>query len=420
MENIKILFVEDDEGIREELASFLGRYAKAGLYIAKDGVEGLTLFHRHQPDIVISDIKMPKMTGIEMVKKIRETDPDIPVVFTTAHSDSAYFMEAIELQVDSYLLKPIELKQLRRKIKKIAKELALRRAYESQKIIMNEIAHLQGNLLVVFDKAFDLLFLNEVGLDFWGIASMDEALAKNVMIAERMVKENDYFYPSEVKGRSWINEIQTLDPHKRIIALRSLDGESVHAYIVDITHVEESQHTIVALSEITKIEEERSSYQKRVYIDDLTQAYNRAMFDKELEIAVKKALKEGAELSMILLDIDHFKHVNDKYGHMTGDEILIGVSDLVKSNIRTHDLFARWGGEEFVLLLPDTGLKGARKLAVNLRKRIASHIFPHDISLTCSFGVATVGGREDMCLFKKADEALYEAKLQGRNRVIVH
>jgi len=96
------------------------------------------------------------------------------------------------------------------------------------------------------------------------------------------------------------------------------------------------------------------------------------------------------------------------------------VSDLVKSNIRTHDLFARWGGEEFVLLLPDTGLEGARKLAENLRKHIASHIFPHDISLTCSFGVATVGGREDMSLFKKADEALYEAKLQGRNRVIAH
>lgn len=420
MKQIKILFVEDDAGIREELASFLERYAQEGFYMGRDGEEGLALFHRHQPDIVISDIKMPKMTGIEMVKKIRETDPDIPVVFTTAHSDSAYFLEAIELQVDGYLLKPIELKQLRRKIRKIAKELALRREYESQKIIMNEIAHLQGSMLAVFDEAFDLLFLNEVSLTFWGLESMEEALIENAIIAERMVRGEGYFYPSDDSGRSWITEIQTLDPHKRIIALRSLDGESVHAYIVDITHVEESQHTIVVLSEITKIEEERSSYQKRVYIDDLTQVYSRAMFDKELDGAVKKVEKEDGELSMILLDIDHFKEINDKYGHTVGDEILIGLSGLVKAKIRAYGLFARWGGDEFVLLLPGTNLEMAGNLAENLRKRIASYSFYANISLTCSFGVATVRGREDIDLFKKADEALYRAKLQGRNKAVLY
>lgn len=423
MKNIKILFVEDDADIREELISFLSRYAKAGLYAAENAEEGLVLFHKHSPDIVISDIKMPKMSGIEMVKQIKETDPDQAIILTTAHSDSAFFLEAIELQVDGYLLKPVDLRQLRHKIKKISQELILQQQYESQKEIMNEIAYLQGNMLAVVDENFHLLFLNDTELAFWGLKSLEEALMQNVMMSKRMVKSDEHFYPSDVEGRGWIREIQELEPHKRIIALRSLDGESIHAYMVDITYSEESKHTIIALSEITKIEEERASYQRRMYIDDLTQTYNRAMFDKQLDIELKKALTESEALSMIMLDIDHFKQINDEYGHMVGDEVLIGMSNLIRSNVRTHDLFARWGGEEFALLLPDTTIEGAKKLAESLRRRIESHTFHADTSLTCSFGVASTEGTKgtkELSLFKKADEALYRAKLQGRNRVVTY
>jgi len=418
--HIKILFVEDDRSIREELVSFLTRYAEAGLHVAKDAREGLKLFYQYQPDIVISDIKMPKMSGIDMVKKIKETDPDQAIIFTTAHSDSTFFLEAIELQVDGYLLKPVDLKQLHRKINKISEDLVLRRRYASQKEIMNEIAHLQGSMLAVLDKDLRLLFLNDTALNFWGLKDAEEALEQNSVLGSRMIKGGDYFYPSTTEGRGWIREIEELDPHKRVIALRSLDGESNHAYMVDITHVEETGHIIVALSEITKIEEERASYQKRMYIDTLTQVYNRAMFDKQLDIEIKKSLKEREELSMIMLDIDHFKRVNDQYGHTVGDEVLIGLSALIGKGVRSDDFFARWGGEEFVILLPNTGREGALKLAESLRKEIASHRFSGDIFLTCSFGVASTEGEADVSLFRKADEALYKAKLQGRNRVVAY
>ncbi len=420
MKNIKILFVEDDAGIREELISFLSRYAKAGLYAAENAEEGLKLFYQHQPNIVISDIKMAKMSGIDMVKKIKETDPDQAVIFTTAHSDSIFFLEAIELQVAGYLLKPVDLRQLQRKIKKISQELILRRQYEAQKEIMNEIAHLQGSMLAVFDKNFQLLFLNDMALTFWGLKSTEEALEHNGMLGDRMVKGGGYFYPSDMKDRKWIGEIQDLEPQRRIIALRSLDGESIHAYMVDITYAKKTDHTIITLSEITKIEEERASYRKRMYIDDLTQIYNRAMFDKQIDNEVKKSLREGQGLSMILLDIDHFKQVNDHYGHLAGDQVLKGIGRLVKKSIRNHDFFARWGGEEFALLLPNTELEGAMKLAENLRKNIGSHRFPEGIFVSCSFGVASVREKGEKCLFRKADEALYEAKVQGRNRVVAY
>jgi diguanylate cyclase (GGDEF)-like protein len=323
------------------------------------------------------------------------------------------------LQVDGYLLKPLDLKLLDNKIKKISENIAFRREYETQKIIMNEIAHLQGSMLAVLNEEFELLFLNDKALAFWGEENIEEAIKHNRMLSSRMVKQEEYFYPSDIEGRHWITEIQLLPPHKRIIALWTPGKEVINTYVVDVTYSTESKHTIISLSEITKMEEEKKLYQKQIYIDELTQIYNRTMFNKQLDIELKRSNAEKSELSMILMDIDHFKQVNDRYGHMVGDEVLVGLTHLIKSKIRTNDLFARWGGEEFVILLPDTDSEGAWILAENLRKMIEIYTFSAGISLTCSFGVAAKK-QEDIYLFRKADEALYRAKLNGRNRVVTY
>jgi len=419
MKNNTILFVEDEATIREELSQFLERYTDRGLYIGENGEEGLALYEKYHPDIVISDIKMPKMTGIEMIKRIKASNPDQAIILTTAHSDSSFFLEAIELQVDGYLLKPLDLKLLDKKIKKISEHIVFRREYETQKIIMNEIAHLQGSMLAVLNEEFKLLFLNDKALAFWGEENIEEAIKHDRMLSSRMVKQEEYFYPSEIEGRHWITEIQLLPPHKRIIALWTPGKEVINTYVVDVTYSAESKHTIISLSEITKMEEEKKLYQKQIYVDELTQIYNRTMFNKQLDIELKRANSEKSELSMIVMDIDHFKQVNDHYGHMVGDEVLVGLTHLIKRKIRANDLFARWGGEEFVILLPDTDSEGARILAENLRKMIEVHTFSADISLTCSFGVAAKK-QDDVYLFRKADEALYRAKLNGRNRVVIY
>jgi len=420
MESIKILFVEDEAIIREELGQFFQRYTKENLYIAKNGEEGLALYEKYHPDIVISDIKMPKMTGIEMVKKIKASNPDQAVIFTTAHSDSSFFLEAIELQVSGYLLKPVDLSLLDKNIKEVSEHILLRKKYMIQKTIMNEIAHLQQSMLAVLDKDLELLFLNDKTLAFLGVESLEEALTQNKMISSRMVEWDDYFYPSEKESRRWLEEIERLEPHKRMVVLSSLDEKSTDVYLLDISHSKRSGYTIVSLSEITKMEEEKAAYKKRVYTDDLTQTYNRSMFNKRLNIQIKEAIENNSALSMIVLDLDHFKKINDTYGHMIGDEVLIGLSTLIKNQIRSHDLFARWGGEEFALLLPDTDIEGARVLAENLRKMIEEHRFSMNISLTCSFGLASLKEETDTCLFRQADEALYRAKLNGRNRVVIY
>ncbi|NKQ41927.1 MAG: diguanylate cyclase [Sulfurovum sp.] len=420
MEQLKILFVEDEPMIRRELGEFLQRYTTNKLCVASNGKEGLEAFHACHPDIVISDIKMPKINGIDMIKAVREINPTQAVILTTAHSDSDYFLEAIDLQVDGYILKPIDLKKLDKKIIELSERIILKKQYDEQKTIMNEIAHLQGSLLAVIDKKKELLFLNDKALSFLGIATVEEAILKNRVLAENMVKREDCFYPSHQSGRSWIEEIQLLEPHRRIIALKQYNKEKVKTYAVDITYVAESKHTILSLSEVTKMEEEKKMYQNRVYKDDLTQLHNRAMLNKQLDLEIQKAKDEKKNLSMIVIDIDYFKEINDQYGHTIGDEVLIELSKLIEDQVRSRDLFVRWGGEEFVILLPDTDLKGACALADELRRIIESHLFCHDISMTCSFGVALMKDNDNLSLFRKADAALYKAKLGGRNKVVIY
>lgn len=154
--------------------------------------------------------------------------------------------------------------------------------------------------------------------------------------------------------------------------------------------------------------------------DTLTGAFNR----KGIEEAIKQGLREWRHsrkpLSIVMMDVDHFKRINDTYGHGVGDEILTGISTLVKDNIRTTDLFARWGGEEFVLVCRNTRSDYAEHIAEKLRGLIEQHSFVQVDCVTASFGVASLhGGATIEALFKAADKALYRAKAQGRNRVEV-
>ncbi len=291
--NPTLLYVEDEAGIRDQLSRFLG-YFSSELYLAENGEDGLELYKKHLPDIVVSDIKMPKMNGIEMAKAIKAINPKQHIVFTTAHSESGFFMDAIDLQVDGYILKPINLDHLEEKLEKIKEHLNLKRYYEK--------------------------------------------------------------------------------------------------------HQEELQ--------------------RKVYIDDLTQIYNRTYFEERFAKEISRYQREKTPLSLVFMDIDKFKDLNDNYGHQVGDEVLKELTSLLSDNIRQIDTFARWGGEEFAIIQPNTLLENSKKVAEHLRKIIKNHTFCDDLTVTCSFGVATfkdTDTQED--LMKRADEALYRAKNAGRDRV---
>ncbi|MEA2073122.1 MAG: diguanylate cyclase, partial [Campylobacterota bacterium] len=285
---------EDEEGIRNQLSKFLNYFAKE-LFIAKDGQEGLELFKKHKPDIVVSDIKMPRMTGIEMSHAIKEINPKQHIIFTTAHSESGFFMEAIDMQVDGYILKPVNLEKLEEKLEAIKEHIELKRYYKKH----------------------------------------------------------------------------------------------------------------------------QKELEEKAYMDELTEIHNRAYFEEEFDKEIARHKREKTPLSFIILDIDKFKDFNDTYGHLMGDEILKDLAKTVKEQTRRSDTFARWGGEEFVQILPNASIKNALKVAEHLRKTIEAHTFKDGLKVTCSFGVAAFTQENDTqeSVMKRADDALYKAKQNGRNRV---
>ncbi|WP_051654139.1 diguanylate cyclase [Persephonella sp. KM09-Lau-8] len=154
--------------------------------------------------------------------------------------------------------------------------------------------------------------------------------------------------------------------------------------------------------------------------DPLTGIYNKGKFNRILEEELKKVKRYGRPLGLIIFDIDHFKKINDTYGHQVGDYVLKTIAKIVKENIRDTDVFARWGGEEFVIIAPETDISGTRILAEKLRKKIEEYNFDKVGKVTSSFGV-TEATPEDTpdSIVKRADQALYLAKEKGRNRVEV-
>ncbi len=156
--------------------------------------------------------------------------------------------------------------------------------------------------------------------------------------------------------------------------------------------------------------------------DQLTGLNNRRFFDDQFAIEQEKVSRYASNLCLIMIDIDHFKQINDQYGHQVVDNILKEFSNLLKAQIRSTDLLSRWGGEEFMLLLPEVDLASAAHIAEKLRQAIEAKRFSHDNPLTASFGVAKVHANMDSkreALFN-VDTALYQAKQEGRNCFVVY
>lgn len=171
-----------------------------------------------------------------------------------------------------------------------------------------------------------------------------------------------------------------------------------------------------------------AKYHEEIYrlttVDGLTQAYNKRFFEETIEREVNRALRYDRVLSLALFDIDHFKQVNDTYGHLAGDHILRELSRVVAKNLRRDDVFARYGGEEFAIILPEIDRAGAQLVCEKLRLLIADQAFDFDgsdIPITVSLGVATLApGAQRITavgFVAAADTKLYEAKQTGRNRV---
>jgi diguanylate cyclase (GGDEF)-like protein len=186
------------------------------------------------------------------------------------------------------------------------------------------------------------------------------------------------------------------------------------------TEIDEHYARTQSLQQLNQILDVKSRYfEKMAKTDPLTGIANRGGIGDFLVREIRSHIETGNALTVILLDVDHFKEINDTYGHDHGDEVLVRIAKTLGETLRASDAVARWGGEEFLLVCPNTSLESGRSLAEKLRERIKTislEAVP-TLSISASFGVATLGYESLEKLIKRVDEALYLAKQNGRDRV---
>ncbi len=175
---------------------------------------------------------------------------------------------------------------------------------------------------------------------------------------------------------------------------------------------------IITVNDITQMVNYEKKLEELSQKDHLTGVFNRRAIEDILTSEIERAHRYGRPLSVVFMDLDNFKQVNDKYGHDVGDLVLKNIAEVVQKELRNTDVFGRWGGEEFLIVMPETGVKGAVKLAERIRRAVENSSFGQPERITASFGVAQLEDEDTLeALVKRADEALYRAKREGKNRV---
>jgi len=216
----------------------------------------------------------------------------------------------------------------------------------------------------------------------------------------------------------YFNEVEDCWYQVKSRAMGWSDGSIVAQSIrVDVTELKEAQSKLAEAHATMAIQNRKLA--RASITDNLTKLANRLRLDEVMQLETQHALSEGTPLSAILLDIDLFKSVNDTFGHNVGDIVIKEIAAILSKGVRAEDTPGRWGGEEFLILMPATNLSGAMEMAENLRKQIEEHRFAEVGQKTSSFGVAQFCEGETITSFiNRADEALYEAKESGRNSVV--
>ena len=401
LKKLNLLYVEDEEAIREPFKSMIERHFKQ-VYIAKNGEEGLELFRNNDIDIVISDIKMPKMTGIEMAKEIKNINPDVPIIFTTAFGDREYLKEAIELGADGYIIKPVDRNKLFARLNFLAESIIAKKELHQYTKLIKTLFDYQKDALVLFDKEFNIKFFNKPFEKL--IKDKDPYNLTNLL--QYCQKENGEYISID-------DFINIIDNEKTLLCKHSND--EIKYFDMDIKTIDDVY--LLSIDDVTAYKKEAESLKEIAMKDELTGLYNR----KKLDIIQNELI--GHKLCLIMFDIDDFKKINDTYGHLKGDEVLKVLADTVKNSLRGSDLVIRWGGEEFLIILRDVpNLDITKSLAEKLREKINQIEISKVGHFSCSFGVncGFVSSQKDIeNILDKADEALYKAKRNGKNRVEV-
>ncbi|AWK87287.1 PleD family two-component system response regulator [Azospirillum thermophilum] len=423
---------------------------------AFNGPEALDLINREAPDIVLLDVMMPGMDGFEVCERIRSNPATmhIPVIMVTALSDVADRVRGLEAGADDFLTKPVNDIALFARVRSLVRlkmmmdEWRLRESTSGQFGVIER----SGSLLNESYERARVLILEDSALDLEKVAETLERDHHEVLSSDSCAKALEQALNTELDlvvisltlmnedGLRLCSQLRSHERTRQVPILLMVDegdlnhvakGLDLGANDYVIKPIDRNEMLARARTQIRRKryqERLRSNYEHSLSMaltDSLTGVFNRRYVNAHLPRLLERAIDSHKPVSVLMFDIDHFKVVNDSYGHSVGDEVLREVSARASRNLRTFDLVARLGGEEFVVILPDTDGEAALIVAERLRHRIAETPFAvsaevGQINVTVSIGISVGGRLGDTAegLIRRADDALYEAKRLGRNCVV--
>ena len=423
---------------------------------AMNGPDALTKVAEESPDLVLLDVMMPGMDGFEVCNKIKENPETahIPVVMVTALTDVQDKVRGLEAGADDFLSKPINDTALMARVRSLVRlkmstdEWRIREntanqlgVVETSTNAMNESAE-KAHVLIIEDKDFELRKMEEtLATDQHTVMGAESGLQ-----AMELVSTHDFdlvIVSLNLEGEDGLRLCSHLKSNERTraVPLVMIGGDDDMSMIAHGLEIGAHDYLLrpVERSELlarTRTQIRRKRFQERLratyeislsmaLTDSLTGLYNRRYLEVHLDKLLQKNKTSKKSLAVLMIDIDHFKPVNDTHGHKAGDEALKIFAERLKNNLRSFDLVARMGGEEFVAILPDVSEKRSYMVAERLRRAIEEEPFEvgaqsGPLNITTSIGGTIIDFEEHTVaeVLERADKALYEAKEGGRNCVV--
>lgn len=409
----KLLIIEHDKHISNEIEKDLLKEFYVLKAINEDNV--LEILEENEIDLILLDINMPIENGFKIGRLIKRNKDynQIPIIFLSDKEDKEITIKCLKIGAKDYIVSPINYQELKFKINNHIKTYIYHRKIKEQKEFIEIILNKQDNLVFLISKG-SLKFMNKRASEFFNINNASDFNLKCNSLPAQFRKLKGCFLP---KGVNWVKELNNLSCEQRVVAIKNKYKE-IKIFKVSIETYHDYNH-IITLTDITLNFIKQNNMEDELNKDSLTKSLNRRFFENNIYEIIRKNKKHNLETGVAILDIDDFKQINDKYGHPAGDETLVNLVDLIKSNTRKIDFIIRWGGEEFILLIAAKDISDFYKVLEHLREKIANHHFKEVKHVTASFGAIIFQSHltPDDCIIM-ADKCLYEAKNRGKNKVI--
>lgn len=447
----RILVVDDIEAnVRLLEAKLTAEYYE--VLTASDGPTALAMAAKEKPDIILLDVMMPGMDGFQVCRRLKD-DPEtrhVPVVLVTALDGRGDRIAGLEAGADEFLTKPIDDVMLFARVRSLTRlklvidELREREASGRRMGVIagaaSRLGGTGGRVLIVDDHERQAQRIAaELAIEHRPVVESDPEKALmtargpvDLVIVNATARSFDglrftaHLRSDESTRHLPVLAVVDFDERPRLVKALEIGVNDILPKPIDPQELAARARTQIRRKRYTDYLRDNLDHSLELAVtDQLTGLHNRRYMVGQLEALVKRATLGGDPVACLLIDIDHFKKINDGYGHDVGDEVLREFAVRLASNVRAIDLPCRYGGEEFVVVMPDTRLEDAHRIAERIRLHVAGSPFrvkqgEELLTVTISVGVAATLGPNERpeTLLKRADEGVYEAKASGRNKVV--